>query len=95
MARFVTHNRESAVRFIEHYKDGFHDDIQPYLEAMHADCKGTIQALSTSLDLRAVEVLYRSPDGRDALSAGVTAAKDFLAAQIRTVDHLVEQMGLS
>lgn len=94
MARFVTHNRESAVRFIEHYKDGFHDDIRPYLEAMHADCKGTIQALSTSLDLRAVEVLYRSPDGRDALSAGVHASKDFLAAQIRTVDHLADKLGV-
>jgi hypothetical protein len=93
LARFVTHARESAGRFIEHYKDGLHDDIRLYLEAMHADCKGAIGALSTSRDLKAVEVLYGCEDGREALAAGVRAARDFLIAQIKTVDHMVGALG--
>jgi hypothetical protein len=95
MARFVTHNRESACRFIEHYKDGLHEDLRPFLEAMHADCRGTIAALTTALDLKAVEVLHRTADGRDALAAGVHAARDFLEAQIRTIDHLAESLGVN
>ncbi len=94
MARFVTYNRESACRFIDHYKDGLHEEVHPYLEAMLADCRGVINALATSRDLKAVEVLYDSADGRAALAAGVHAARDFLAAQIKTIDHLAEMLGV-
>lgn len=94
MARHVTHNRESACRFIDHYKDGLHDDIRPFLEAMYADCQGMVNALASARDLAAVEVLYRSEDGREALSAGVRAARDFLQAQIKTIDHLAKKLGV-
>lgn len=92
MARFISHSRESACRFIDHYKDGLHQDVHPYLEAMLADCCGVINALATSRDLKAVEVLYMSEDGRDALAAGVRAARDFLKAQIKSIDHLSAQL---
>ena len=94
MARFVTYNRESACRFVDHYKDGLHQEFHPYLEAMLADCRGVINALATSRDLKAVNVLYQSADGREALAAGVHAARDFLEAQIKTVDHLAEKLGV-
>ena len=94
MARFVTYNRESACRFVDHYKDGLHEEVHPFLEAMLADCRGVINALATARDLNAVEVLYASADGRDALAAGVHAARDFLEAQIKTIDHLAEMLGV-
>lgn len=94
MARLVTLNRESACRFIDHYKDGLHPDLQPYLEAMLAGCRGVINSLATGRDLKAVEVLYNSADGREALAAGVHAARDFLAAHIHTIDHLSDKLGV-
>lgn len=92
MARFVIHNRESACRFIDHYRDGLHESVQPYLDALHADCQGTIAALGTARDLRAVEILFRTPDGRAALAAGVQAARDFHCAQVTAIDHLVDAL---
>ncbi len=94
MARFVTYNRESACRFVDHYKDGLHERMQPYLEAMLADCRGVINVLATARDLKAVEVLVGNEDGREALAAGVHAARDFLEAQIKTVDHLAPEVGV-
>ena len=92
--RFVTYNRESACRFIDHYKDGLHQEVHPFLEAMLADCRGVINALESARDLKATEALYHSADGREALAAGVHAARDFLEAQIKTIDHLATMLGV-
>ena len=94
MARFVTYNRESACRFVDHYKDGLHPKVRPFLEAMLADCRGVINTLATARDLKATEVLYGSDDGRHALAAGVRASRDFLEAQITTIDHLAAELGV-
>ncbi|MCG3137874.1 MAG: hypothetical protein HJJLKODD_01729 [Phycisphaerae bacterium] len=95
MARFVTHARESAMRFIDYYKeDGRHTELLPFLEAMLADVRGVIGTLATSRDLKALEVLYRTEDGRRALAAGVDAAHDFLKAQIQIIEHMAQKLGL-
>ena len=94
MSCFVTHNRESALRFLDHYKDGLHEEARPYLEAMIADTRGVINALATSRDQKAVEILYKSEDGRRALAAGVDAAHDFLKAQMSTIDNLIDKLSI-
>ena len=65
----------------------------PELDALVAECKGTIDALATSRDQAAVDVLIQTRQGRDALAAGVKAAQSFGLAVTSAIDQLNTRLG--
>jgi len=89
-ARFICSDRASAVRFFEHHRDGAEGRLRAAIEALIAECRGPINALATSRDPAAVDVLIDTPRGREALAAGVQAAKSFESAVADALNQLAE-----
>ncbi len=87
-ARFISADRGSGARFFGHYRDGAGGAIRGVIEALVAECQGSIDSLATSRDPGAVDVLIRTAEGREALAAGVRAARTFDQATAAAVDRL-------
>ena len=84
----ITSDRAAGIRFFEHYRDGAETELRGSLDALVAECKGTMDALATSRDQAAVDVLIQTRQGRDALAAGVKAAQSFGRAVTSAIDQL-------
>ncbi len=89
-ARFICSDRASAMRFFEHHRDGSEGKLRAAIEALIAECRGPIHALATSRDPAAVDVLISTPQGREALAAGVQAAKSFDSAEAEALNQIAE-----
>lgn len=92
-ARFLTSHRASGVRFFRHYRDGVDRGLKTMIDALLVECQGWIDALGTSRDPAAVEVLVKSPEGRDALAAGIRAARTFETAMTEAIERLGDALG--